>query len=67
MARFMEKFAVCNVLIPLPTPVAADVYAKLPRNNFIDGLVWAKLQQAGPHALGTRDRRARSTAARTST
>ena len=45
MARFMEKFAICNVLIPLPQPVAAEEYAKLPRNNFIDGLVWNKLQQ----------------------
>ncbi|MFO0805450.1 MAG: DUF1549 and DUF1553 domain-containing protein [Gemmataceae bacterium] len=44
-ARFMEKFAICNVLIPLPQPVPADVYAKLPRANFIDGLVWAKLQK----------------------
>ena len=45
MARFAEKFAVCNVLIPLPTAVDASVYAKLPRNNFIDGHVWAKLKQ----------------------
>lgn len=47
MARFMEKFAVCNITIPLPRPVAADVYAKLPRRNFIDGLVWDKLQRLG--------------------
>lgn len=45
MARFMEKFAVCPVLIPMPTAVPAEVYAKLPRNNFIDGHVWAKLQK----------------------
>ncbi len=45
MARFAEKFAVCSVLIPLPSPVDANVYAKLPRNNFIDDLVWAKLQK----------------------
>lgn len=45
MARFAEKFAVCDILIPLPTPVAPAVYAKLPRNNFIDGHVWAKLQK----------------------
>jgi hypothetical protein len=44
-ARFMEKFAICNVLIPLPQAVPAEVYAKLPRANFIDGLVWAKLQK----------------------
>ncbi|VTT97176.1 Uncharacterized protein OS=Singulisphaera acidiphila (strain ATCC BAA-1392 / DSM 18658 / VKM B-2454 / MOB10) GN=Sinac_2821 PE=4 SV=1: Big_2: PSCyt2: PSD1 [Gemmataceae bacterium] len=45
MARFAEKFAVCQVLVPLPTPVPAAVYEKLPRNNFIDGHVWAKLQK----------------------
>ena len=47
MARFMEKFAVCTVLIEMPGTVAAEVYAKLPRNNFIDGRVWSKLQQLG--------------------
>ncbi|WP_020473263.1 DUF1549 domain-containing protein [Zavarzinella formosa] len=47
MARYMEKFAVCNVLIPRPEAVPADYYTKLPRQNFIDGLVWAKLQQLG--------------------
>lgn len=47
MARFMEKFAVCTIIIPLPGVVSADVYAKLPRRNFIDGLVWDKLRQLG--------------------
>lgn len=45
MARFAEKFAVCSVLIPLPADVDASVYEKLPRNNFIDAHVWAKLKQ----------------------
>ncbi|MBA4190031.1 MAG: S-layer protein [Planctomycetaceae bacterium] len=45
MARFAEKFAVCPVLIPLPTPVPPAVYEALPRANFIDGHVWAKLQK----------------------
>jgi hypothetical protein len=45
MARFMEKFVVCTVLIPMPGAVHADVYTKLPRQNFIDGHAWAKLQQ----------------------
>jgi hypothetical protein len=45
MARFMEKFAVCNVIIPLPRSVPAEVYAGLPRKNFIDGLVYDKLQR----------------------
>ena len=44
-ARFMEKFAVCSILIPQPKTIPADVYAGLPRKNFIDELVWAKLQK----------------------
>jgi hypothetical protein len=54
-ARFAERFAVCNVLIPLPTPVAGEVFDRLPRNNFIDGFVWAKLKQLNitPSALAT--------------
>jgi len=47
MARYMEKFAVCNILIPLPGHVPAEVYAKLPRHNFVDELVWDKLQRLG--------------------
>ncbi len=47
MARYMEKFAVCNILIPNPRPAPAEVYAKLPRHNFIDGLVWDKLRRLG--------------------
>ena len=45
MARYMGQIAVCDVTIPRPDPVAADVYAGLPRKNFIDGLVWQKLQR----------------------
>jgi len=47
MARFLEKFAVCNVLIPMPERVPQQVYADLPRQNFIDGLVYDKLQRLG--------------------
>ncbi|HWG45978.1 MAG TPA: DUF1549 domain-containing protein [Gemmataceae bacterium] len=47
MARFMEKFVVCNVSIPLAGEVPAELYAKLPRANFIDGHVWNKLQRLG--------------------
>lgn len=47
MARFMEKFAVCNVVIPLAGTVPAEVYTQLPRGNFIDGHVWTKLQGLG--------------------
>lgn len=63
MARFMEKFAVCNVVIPLAGSVPADVYAALPHGNFIDGHIWTKLQSLGitPSAAvddGTFQRRA---------
>jgi hypothetical protein len=47
MARFAEKFAVCNVLVPLPGTVPDEVYAGLPRKNFIDGHAWDKLRQLG--------------------
>jgi len=45
MARFMGQIAVCEVTIPRPETIPADVYAKLPVNNFIDDLVWKKLQR----------------------
>lgn len=46
-ARFVDKFAVSQVLIPLPGAVDPVLYAKLPRNNFIDGHVWDKLKRLG--------------------
>jgi hypothetical protein len=46
-ARFRGLFANCEVTIPLPGEVPADLYARLPRANFIDELVWAKLQRFG--------------------
>jgi hypothetical protein len=45
MARYMGNIATWNTAIPLPTPVDAAIYAQLPRHNFVDGLVWDKLQQ----------------------
>lgn len=45
MARFMGQIAVCDVMIPRPEVIPAEVYAQLPRNNFIDELVWQKLQR----------------------
>lgn len=45
MARFMGKIAVCEVTIPRSEAVAAETYAELTRNNFIDDLVWQKLQR----------------------
>lgn len=44
-ARFVDKFDVCNVLVPLPSKVEPIVYQKLPTFNFIDGHVWNKLRQ----------------------
>jgi hypothetical protein len=45
MARYMGQIAVCEVLIPRTGVIAADIYAQLPRKNFIDDLVWKKLQR----------------------
>lgn len=47
MARYMNVIATCNVAIPLAGEVPADLYAKLPRLNFIDELVWQKLESLG--------------------
>ncbi|WP_422923049.1 DUF1549 domain-containing protein [Singulisphaera sp. PoT] len=46
-ARFGDKFATCEVTIPMAGDVSPGVYAALPRNNLIDGLVWAKLERLG--------------------
>jgi hypothetical protein len=45
MARYMGEIAVCNVAVPRPDKVPDEVYAELPRNNFIDGHIWNKLQR----------------------
>ncbi|MBL9124681.1 MAG: DUF1549 domain-containing protein, partial [Planctomycetaceae bacterium] len=45
MARYMGSIATWNTAIPLATPVPPEVYAQLPRDNFIDGHVWDKLAQ----------------------
>ena len=47
MARFMGRIAVCRVPVPLPGNVPASVYAALPRYNYIDDLVWQKLERLG--------------------
>jgi hypothetical protein len=47
IARFGGIFANCEVTIPLPGDVPAEHYTALPRSNFIDGLVWAKLRKLG--------------------
>ena len=45
MARYLDKIAVARIAIPQPGEVPAELYAKLPRHNFIDELVWQKLQR----------------------
>jgi hypothetical protein len=47
MARYMNTIAICDVAIPLPGEVSDELYEKLPRQNFIDGHVWTKLQSLG--------------------
>lgn len=47
MARYMGNFASFSVTIPSQNSVPDDYYTKLPRNNFIDGLVWDKLKKYG--------------------
>ena len=47
MARYMNLIATCNVAIPLPGVVPPETYSRLPRRNFIDELVWKKLQALG--------------------
>lgn len=47
MARYMGNFASLNVTVPSDNTVTDEYYAKLPRNNFIDGLVWDKLKKYG--------------------
>ncbi|MDP6445251.1 MAG: DUF1549 and DUF1553 domain-containing protein [Pirellulaceae bacterium] len=45
MARYMGVIATCGVMIPLAGEVPDELYAQLPRNNFIDDLIWQKLKQ----------------------
>ena len=47
MARYMGLIATWNTVIPLPEKPDPAVYASLPRKNFIDGLVWEKLEKLG--------------------
>jgi hypothetical protein len=44
MSRYMSLIAVTSVAIPLEGEVADEVYELLPRNNFLDDLVWRKLK-----------------------
>jgi hypothetical protein len=47
MARYMGEIAVSNIAIPQAKPIPHEVYERLPRYNFIDGLVWDKLERLG--------------------
>ncbi len=47
MARYMGHIAVCGVAVPHPEPAPDSVYATLPKQNFIDELVWTKLKTLG--------------------
>ncbi len=47
MIRYMGNIKTWNVLIPQSHSIPAERYISLPRWNFIDDLVWKKLEQAG--------------------
>jgi hypothetical protein len=47
MVRYMYRIATWNTAIPLAGSVDPQLYASLPRRNFIDGHVWEKLQKLG--------------------
>jgi hypothetical protein len=44
MARYMGQITTTHILIPLEGAVPDELYASLPRNNFIDELAWEKLK-----------------------
>lgn len=52
MARYMNHICVANIMIPRSTPVDAETFAKLPKKNYIDELIYSKLatQQIEPSA-----------------
>lgn len=47
MARYMNHIAVFNVAVPLAGKVEKEIYASLPRHNFVDDLVWKRLERLG--------------------
>ncbi len=47
MARYMNRICVAEVVIPQSEAVPAEFYAELPQHNFIDRLVYGKLQKLG--------------------
>ena len=47
MIRYMNNIVAWNTAIPMAGSVDDEIYARLPRKNFIDPLVWDKLQTMG--------------------
>jgi len=47
MARYMNNIAVFNVAVPLAGSVDKATFAALPRRNFIDDLIWKRLETLG--------------------
>jgi len=47
MVRYMNLISTCNVAIPLEGSVPDELYAGLPRANFVDEHVWTKLKSLG--------------------
>ncbi|MDA0586603.1 MAG: DUF1549 and DUF1553 domain-containing protein [Planctomycetota bacterium] len=47
MTRYMDEIAVTTISVPLPGSVDPEFYKTLPQNNYIDGLVWKKLERLG--------------------
>ena len=47
MSRYMNHIAVTQAAIPLPGETPEGLYDRLPVNNFIDRLVWDKLESLG--------------------
>lgn len=45
MVRYRDMIAVCDITVPRPEAVPKELYATLPMNNFVDGLVWNKLRK----------------------
>ena len=47
MARYMNHIAVFNVAVPIAGSVDKETFSSLPRRNFIDELIWKRLQTLG--------------------
>jgi hypothetical protein len=47
MARYMNQIGVVHIAVPQTGTVDKAAYAKLPRSNFIDDLVWKRLERLG--------------------